>query len=84
MILVEVALIVSIRRNTRREVIKPATIEATDAAYLRQMAIYAAVLRDIFPGRRVEAALIWTDGPKLMPIPEMLMTEALADLGRCC
>ena len=60
----------------------PARIEAADPAYLRQMAIYAAVLADVFPDRRVEAALVWTDGPKLMPVPENLLAKALADLGR--
>ena len=60
----------------------PGRIEDADPAYLRQMAIYAAVLAEVFPGRRIEAALIWTDGPKLMPIPENLLTRALADLGR--
>jgi ATP-dependent helicase/nuclease subunit A len=60
----------------------PARIEAADPAYLRQMAIYAAVLAEVFPGRRVEAALVWTDGPKLMPVPENLLAKALADLGR--
>ncbi|HLZ82628.1 MAG TPA: PD-(D/E)XK nuclease family protein, partial [Caulobacteraceae bacterium] len=59
----------------------PALIEEADPVYLRQMAIYAAVLRDVFPGRAVEAALIWTDGPKLMPVPENLLAKALADLG---
>ena len=28
-------------------------------------------------GRRIEAALVWTDGPRLMPIPENLMAAAL-------
>ncbi|MDB5435180.1 MAG: hypothetical protein JWR47_1437, partial [Phenylobacterium sp.] len=28
------------------------------------------------------AALVWTDGPKLMPVPENLLSQALADLGR--
>ncbi|CAN7508980.1 double-strand break repair helicase AddA [Phenylobacterium sp. LjRoot219] len=60
----------------------PAAIEAADPAYLRQMSLYAAVLAEIFPGRRIEAALIWTDGPKLMPVPEKLMAQSLADLGR--
>ena len=58
----------------------PARIEDADPAYLRQMALYWAVLREVFPGRKIEAALVWTDGPKLMPIPEILMTKALAAL----
>ena len=41
---------------------------------------YAAVLGEIFPDRPIEAALIWTDGPKLMPIPEKLIGQSLAAL----
>ena len=59
----------------------PARIEDADPAYLRQMAIYAAVLAEVFPSHRIEAALIWTDGPKLMPIPENLIRRSLAELG---
>jgi ATP-dependent helicase/nuclease subunit A len=58
----------------------PAAIEAADPAYVRQMAAYWAVLQEIFPGRAVEAALIWTDGPRLMPIPENLLVRALAEM----
>ena len=58
----------------------PARIEDCDPAYLRQMAIYWAVLAEVFPGHRIEAALVWTDGPKLMPIPENMMAESLAGL----
>ncbi|MET0274464.1 MAG: double-strand break repair helicase AddA [Phenylobacterium sp.] len=60
----------------------PGRIEDADHAYLRQMAVYAAVLGEVFPGRPIEAALVWTDGPKLMPIPEILMRQTLAELGR--
>ena len=59
----------------------PARIEDADPAYIRQMAVYWAVLREIFPGRGVEAALIWTDGPRLMPVPENLMTSALDEMA---
>jgi ATP-dependent helicase/nuclease subunit A len=58
----------------------PDRIEDADPAYLRQMALYVAVLRAIFPGRRVEAALVWTDGPKLMPVGENIVATVLADL----
>jgi ATP-dependent helicase/nuclease subunit A len=60
----------------------PARIEDADPAYVLQMAVYAAVLRAVFPGRAVEAALVWTDGPKLMPVPEEVMARALAGLKR--
>ena len=59
----------------------PDRIEDADPAYLAQMAVYAAVLREVFPGREIEAALVWTDGPKLMPVPEKVMAQALARLA---
>ncbi|NBB13990.1 double-strand break repair helicase AddA [Caulobacter sp. SLTY] len=58
----------------------PASVEGADPTYVAQLAIYAAVLGEVFPGRRIEAALVWTDGPKLMPVPEKMMLEALAGL----
>ena len=60
----------------------PNTIEEADPAYLAQMAIYVAVLRAVFPGRAVGTALVWTDGPKLMPITENLISSTLAGLAR--
>ncbi len=59
----------------------PASIEAADHAYRVQMAVYVAVLREVFPGRPVEAALVWTDGPKLMAVPEKVVAETLAGLA---
>jgi len=59
----------------------PDRIEDTDHAYLVQMAVYVAVLRAVFPGRAIEAALVWTDGPKLMPIPEFLLDATLGELA---
>jgi ATP-dependent helicase/nuclease subunit A len=55
----------------------PAKVEAVDPAYVAQMAAYVAVLRALYPDRAVEAALVWTDGPRLMPLPQDVMTWAL-------
>jgi ATP-dependent helicase/nuclease subunit A len=41
--------------------------------YLQQMAAYRAALARIYPGRRVECALLWTDGPDLMALPQALL-----------
>ena len=60
----------------------PDRIDTADHAYLVQMALYVAVLRTVFPGRHVDAALVWTDGPKLMPVPESLIASKLASLRR--
>jgi len=62
---------------------RPAPARAGDAdpAYLGQMAAYVAVLRALYPAHRVEAALLWTDGPSLMPIPPDLLATTLAGLA---
>ena len=59
----------------------PGRIEDADFAYRAQMAIYAAVLGEVFPGRRIEAALVWTDGPRLMPVPENMIARTLDQLA---
>ena len=41
--------------------------------HLRQMAAYAAALSVILPGRRVEAALLYTAGPRLFALPPALL-----------
>jgi ATP-dependent helicase/nuclease subunit A len=37
------------------------------------MAAYRALLRGVYPGRSVRCALLWTDGPLWMEIPEELL-----------
>ena len=61
----------------------PDRLEDVDSAYVLQLAVYAAVLRRLYPDRPVEAALVWTDGPKLTPVPEPMLKAALEmDRGR--
>jgi len=60
----------------------PARIEDTDPGYIRQMAIYTAILAEVFPDRRIEAALVWTDGPRLMPVPSSMLEAAIMALRR--
>ncbi|MBU1538549.1 MAG: double-strand break repair helicase AddA [Alphaproteobacteria bacterium] len=57
----------------------PDRIEDADPAYVLQMAVYASVLARLYPDRTVEAALVWTDGPRLMAVPQAMMDAALAD-----
>ena len=59
----------------------PGRIEDADPAYIAQMAAYFAILAEVYPGRSIEAALVWTDGPSLMPVPEALMRETLARMS---
>src|SRR5262249_18325164 len=39
-------------------------------AYLLQLAAYRLCVGRIFPGKAVRAAILWTDGPRIMEIPE--------------
>jgi len=47
----------------------PAGLEQVPLAYLKQMAAYAAALEVTFPGRVIEAALLYTHAPHLIAIP---------------
>jgi ATP-dependent helicase/nuclease subunit A len=51
----------------------PKRPEDAPETYLRQMAAYRAVLRRIYGDRPVHCALLWTDGPRLMPLPAWLL-----------
>jgi ATP-dependent helicase/nuclease subunit A len=51
----------------------PATVADTPVMYLRQMASYRAVLRRVFPGRRVCCALIWTRRAEVALLPDALL-----------
>jgi len=48
---------------------------------LRQMGAYAAALAGIWPGRRIETAILWTRTARLMQLPHDLVTAALARAG---
>jgi ATP-dependent helicase/nuclease subunit A len=51
----------------------PAAEDEVAPIYLRQLAAYQAALALIYPDREIRCALLWTEGPRLMPIsPEML------------
>ena len=51
----------------------PITLEDVPVGTLRQMAAYAAALAAIYPGRRVEAAVLYTQTPRLIAIPPELL-----------
>ncbi|WP_309752596.1 double-strand break repair helicase AddA [Novosphingobium sp.] len=51
----------------------PQSLDEVPVAILRQMAAYAAALQATYPGRRVEAALLYTEVPMLLEIPAVLL-----------
>jgi ATP-dependent helicase/nuclease subunit A len=51
----------------------PASLAEVPPSTLRQMAAYAAALAVIYPARRIEAAVLYTQTPLLMAIPGELL-----------
>jgi ATP-dependent helicase/nuclease subunit A len=49
-------------------------------AYVTQLALYRAVLRQLYGGREVRAALLWTEVPALIELPTGALDAALAAL----
>ena len=59
----------------------PERLEDIPSAHLRQMAAYSEALRVIFPGRKVEAKLLYTAGPILHDLPADLLERHLPALA---
>ncbi|MFT3733322.1 MAG: double-strand break repair helicase AddA [Hyphomicrobium sp.] len=51
----------------------PVEVHQVADAYLYQLAAYRLALGEIYPGKAVRAALLWTDGPRLMEIPSNIL-----------
>jgi ATP-dependent helicase/nuclease subunit A len=51
--------------------LRPVPARAADIPplYVEQLRAYRAAVAQIYPGRRIRAALLWTDGPTLMEVP---------------
>ncbi len=54
---------------------RPPPVQAEDvpAIYLKQMASYRSIMENISPTHTIKTALLWTDGPRLMPLPDKLL-----------
>ncbi len=55
----------------------PTRIADAPSSYIRQLALYRAVLRKIYPTRAVRAALIWTETPDLVELSQDVLDDAL-------
>jgi ATP-dependent helicase/nuclease subunit A len=56
----------------------PRRLAEVPPAYVGQLALYRAVLAQLYPGKRIRAALVWTDVPDLMEISDASLDAALA------
>lgn len=54
----------------------PTRIEDVPLAYLAQMAAYRGLLQEIYPGRKIETALLWTYDARLMALPDEALDRA--------
>lgn len=58
----------------------PGTAAAAPSGYVRQLALYRAVLQKLYPQVPVRAALLWTETPELMEISTPALDAQLAAL----
>ena len=56
----------------------PARAEEAPQGYVRQLALYRAVLAKLYPQRPVRAALLWTETADLMEISAPALDAGLA------
>jgi ATP-dependent helicase/nuclease subunit A len=55
----------------------PADLASIPGSYKRQLALYRAILQRLYPGKSVRAALIFTESPVLMEIPQDVLDAEL-------
>jgi len=60
----------------------PTRLEEVPPAYVTQLALYRALLKPLYPGRIVKAALLFTEAPLLIAVPGAAMDDALVRLTR--
>jgi ATP-dependent helicase/nuclease subunit A len=60
----------------------PATVAEAPAAYIRQLALYRAVLARLYPLLPIRAALLWTETPEMMEIPAPALDAQLATISQ--
>jgi ATP-dependent helicase/nuclease subunit A len=61
----------------KSNLIVPQTAKQVPDGLLRQMGAYAAILERLYPGRRIETAILWTRSATLMPLPCDIVRAAL-------
>ncbi len=59
----------------------PRTAAEAPQTYVRQLALYRALLGKLYPQRRLRAALLWTETTELMEISAPALDAELASLG---
>ncbi|WP_306118443.1 MULTISPECIES: double-strand break repair helicase AddA [unclassified Roseitalea] len=60
----------------------PREAGAVSEGHRRQMALYDALVARLYPGRRVRAALLFTEEPVMVELPRTMLEQALAGLAQ--
>ena len=58
----------------------PTAIAEAPAAYIRQLALYRAVLARLYPSLPIRVALLWTETPEMMEIPASALDAQLTTI----
>ena len=56
----------------------PPDLDAVPPLYFDQLAAYRAAIATVFPDKEIRCALLWTDGPLLMPVPPEKLSGIVA------
>lgn len=60
----------------------PKKVEDADPVYVAQLAAYRALLQEIYPGREIVCALLWTYDARLMAVPAEMLDHAFARMKK--
>lgn len=60
----------------KSDAVTPGTFDAVPPSYLTQLSLYAMVASQLFPGRTVAAAILWTQLESLMLLPQDRLATA--------
>jgi len=58
----------------------PQRIADVPSGYIRQLALYRALLQKIYPQKKLRVALLWTETPELMELSDAAIDAALAQV----
>jgi ATP-dependent helicase/nuclease subunit A len=53
---------------------------AIPPAYLRQLALYRALVARLYPEKTIRSVIVWTDGPTIVDVDEGVLAAALAEV----
>lgn len=58
----------------------PDSPELIQSGYVLQLALYAELMKALYPGHNIRAAVLYTEGPRILEVPADLRAAALARL----